>query len=130
MLNLFCKSRGQIVTELGGWTPSEGSRQGLEIRARWGLSTRSRVPSVGRLGIAQPGLGPAGRPGHRPPRPTDCPTPIGCWGRIGGGDLHRQTFREADGLVEALGFSDRSEEVMERVMRCAGADHHRRAADG
>ena len=30
VLNLSCKSRGQIVTELGGWSPPEGSRQGLE----------------------------------------------------------------------------------------------------
>ena len=65
-----------------------------------------------------------------PAPPKDCPTPVGRWGRISGRGLHRQTFRETDGLVEALGFSDRSEEAPERVMRCTGVDHHRRVADG
>ena len=55
---------------------------------------------------------------------------MGCWGRIGGGGLHRQKLREVGGLVEALASSDRREEVTEQLLQFTGADHHRRAADG
>ena len=111
------------ISALGPAVPAE------EVRARWGLSARSRVPGVGRLGSAQPSLMPAGRPGHRPrPAPPDCPTPMGCWGRIGGGGLHRQKLREVGGLVEALASSDRREEVTEQLLQFTGADHPGRAA--
>ena len=111
------------TTALGPAVPAE------EVRARWGLSASSRAPVAGRLGSAQPSLMPAGRPGHRPrPAPRDCPTPMGCWERIGGGDLHRQTLREVGGLVEALASPDRREEVMEQLLQFTGADHPGRAA--
>ena len=53
---------------------------------------------------------------------------MGCWERIGGGDLHRQTLREVGGLVEALASPDRREEVMEQLLQFTGADHPGRAA--